>query len=388
MTEEHKQPDEQSDNENEVFPLEPSYHPLHRVTRLVYDFLASAKLAMALLVFILGCCVTGVTVWRGVEAGRMIFGTVWFNGVLVLLVVNVACCFFGRIWGRRITVVSFGMILFHLSFVVMLLAIVYNSLFYFRGNIRVTEGESIPSGDRFSYDLLSNGSFFNMSQIKGETSLIRLHTGYKVDGKDKRVAYEVEIGEPAKRTKGIIYATHKVSHQGFDYFSDKEGYSLLIMLADRSGKAQYGAHVPMQSIPFSKSEYQYSTGYRDYEKQRVEKDFIPYPAPPEKPLFALKVEYMPEKDRERRGNVRIEVLPLDAKGMPDHSRKLADSAVAIGTPVVAGEYQVKVEEVRYWVGMLVRYEPGKPFLLGSLWVGLAGMIITTIGRMLRSGKKS
>ena len=200
------------ESETETYPIEPHYHPIHKLPRKIYDFMASAKLAMALLVIILVSCVAGVTLWRGVEAGRVIFGAVWFNAILVLLVVNIACCFFGRIWGRRVTVVSLGMILFHLSFVIMLLAIVYNSLFYFRGNIRVTEGESIPSGDMMNYDLISKGRFFNFAKLKGETSLIKMHTGYKVKGDDKRAAYEVSIGDEISKKQGVIYTTHKLSH--------------------------------------------------------------------------------------------------------------------------------------------------------------------------------
>src|SRR5574340_583102 len=113
---------------NGPYPLGPRYHPIHKIPRQIYNFLASSKLAMALLIIILGCCLLGVTVWRGGAAGKLIFATLWFNGLLVLLVINVACCFFGRIWRRRLTVVSFGMILFHLSFVFILLAIVYNRL--------------------------------------------------------------------------------------------------------------------------------------------------------------------------------------------------------------------------------------------------------------------
>jgi len=48
-----------------------------------------------------------------------------------------------------------------------------------------------------------------------------------------------------------------------------------------------------------------------------------------------------------------------------------------------GEYQLFVPEVRYWVGMNVLYNPGKPFVLASLLVGLVGIIITTGGRMTK-----
>lgn len=372
---------EDKELEQEVFPVEPRYHPIHKIPRKIYDFLASARLAMVLLLTILVCCITGVTVWRGAEAGRMIFGTLWFNGILVLLVANVACCFFGRIWHRRVTLISFGMILFHLSFVTILLGVVYNSLFYFRGNIRLTEGEVLPSGAPNSYDRIDQGLFFNISRLKGETSLIRVQTGYKADGLDKRVAYEVAVGEGADRKQGIIYITHKLTHHGVDYFNDKEGYSLLVTLSDRQGKELYGAHLPLQSIIQKNGSFKYATGYKD--GATVIQAAMPFPAPPEKPLMAFQVEYILSKLNERGGEALFKLYPLDEKGTSQIETPYAEGRVPIGQPFAVGEYLLKAAEVRYWVWMTVRYEPGKPIVLASLWVGLAGMIITTLGRMLR-----
>ncbi|MEW6713860.1 MAG: hypothetical protein AB1306_02055 [Nitrospirota bacterium] len=378
-------PHPEAEDENESYPVEPRYHPIHKIPRKIYDFLASAKLAMALLVIILSCCLAGVTIWRGAEAGRLIFGALWFNGLLVLLVINVACCFFGRIWGRRVTVVSFGMILFHISFVVILLSIVYNSLFYFRGIIRLTEGEALPSSDLQSYDLIDKGRFFSFTRLRGETALIKMHTGYKVSGEDKRAAYEVSVGEENNRKHGIIYITHKLSHRGVDYFNEKEGYSLLLMLSDKLGRDLYGVHVPLQSIVLGKDRFEYSTGYKDNEG-KVNKDVIPFPALPERPLFALKTEYMPSKLKERSGDVWFQVFPLGEDGYPNFNKPLAEGKAAVGETFIAGEYLLTATEVRYWVGMTVRYEPGKPIVLASLWIGLAGMVITTVGRMMRRKK--
>ncbi len=337
---------------------------------------------MALLIAILACCLAGVTVWRGSQAWQLIFNSLWFNGILVLMVINVACCFFGRIWGRRVTIVSFGMILFHLSFVVILLAIVYNSLFYFRAIVRITEGETLSNSDPLSYDVINKGRFFSFSRLKGSTTLIKMHTGYKVGGEDKRAAYEIAVGEEGKKQQGVIYITHKLTYQGVDYFNDKEGYSLLLMLSDRQGKELYGVHVPLQSIRLSKESTQYSTG-RMTDKGEVKKDVIAFPAPPERPLLAVKAEYQPAKEKERAGDVQYVVYPLNDKGSPDYTKKLVAGKAAVGESIAAGEYLLSAREVRYWVGMLVRYEPGKPFVLASLWVGLAGMLLTTVGRMLR-----
>jgi hypothetical protein len=372
----------ESEDKKETFPIEPRYHPINKIPRNIYDFLASVKLAMALLVIILVCSLLGVTVWRGPDAGRVIFSTLWFNGLLVLLVINAACCFFGRIWGRRVTVVSFGMILFHLSFVCVFVAIVYNSLFYFRGSIRLTEGEVLPSGDLQSYDYFEKGRFFNFSRLQGETALIKMHTGYKISGEDKRAAYEVTVGEKNTQTQGVIYITHKMTHRGFDYFNDKEGYSLLVVLSNTKGQELYGVYVPLQSIVLGKDHFEYSTGYTV--NGEVKKDFIPFPAPPEHTLFALKTEYVPSKFKERGGNVLFEVLPLDEDGLPRRGKPLADGRADVGVSFAVEEYRLTVKEVRYWVAMMVRYEPGKPIVLASLWVGLVGVVITFIGRIKKS----
>lgn len=375
-------PTPETESESEIFPIEPRYHPIHKIPRKIYNFLASSRLAMFLLVAILSCCVVGVTLYRGARAGEMIFGTLWFNGLLVLLVVNVACCFFGRIWHRKLTLITFGMILFHLSFVAMFTGIIYNSLFYFRGNIRLTEGEVLPSGDPQSYDTINKGRFFSLSRLRGDTALVKMHFGYKAGGEDKRAAYEVAVGEGNDRKQGIIYITHKLTHKGVDYFNDREGYSLLVTLADKQGRDLYGAHLPLQSIMQKDKGYLYTTGSKD--EGMVKAHAIPFPAPPETARFALQVAYQPSKLKERGGDALFKLFTLDEKGMPQTGAPYAEGKAAIGEPFAAGKYVLSAREVRYWVGMNVRYEPGKPIVLTSLWIGLAGMIITTIGRMLRS----
>jgi cytochrome c biogenesis protein ResB len=302
----------------------------------------------------------------------------------VLLVVNVACCFFGRIWGRRITIVSFGMILFHLSFVTIMVGIVYNSLFYFRGIIRLTEGEVLASGDPRSYDSSDKGRYFSFSRLRGETQLIKMHANYKIGGDDKRAAYEVVVGERADKQQGVIYITHKLTHKGVDYFNDKEGFSLLVTLANKQGQELYGGHLPLQSIPQKNGGYFNTTGYKD--AGVVMPSQFAFPAPPGKPLIALQLAYQPSKLNERQGEVSYQVSSLDDKGKPKSDPPFASGKSLVGKSFAAGEYLLSVQEVRYWVGMMVRYEPGKPIVLTSLWIGLAGLIITMIGRMIHSNK--
>jgi hypothetical protein len=372
----------EAENETEQYPLKPRYHPVHRLTRSIYDFLASSKLAMTLLVAILVCCVVGVTFYRGERAAEMIFEAIWFNCLLILLVVNVACCFFGRIWGRKVTSISFGMILFHLSFVAMFAAIVFNSLYHFKGDMRITEGETLINRQRQSYEGADRGRYFSLLRLKGETTFNKLLVGYKVDGTDKRVAYDLTVGEGDLKKQGIIYLTHNLDYNGFTYIPDREGYSILAVLYDKQGNELYGVHVPLQSLRQQNNSFLYTTGTKEGVGS------IQFPQPPEKPLFNLTLKYRPDPDKERSGEVTFQVLPATGNPGQKNVTPLAEGKAAVGNKFAVGDYYLSVTEVRYWVVMRVNYEPGKPVVLGSLWVGLSGMIITTIGRILRGRRKA
>jgi len=386
-----------------------------------YRFLASPRLALTLLIIILLCCVTGVTAFRGAEAGEKIFATLWFNGLLVLLVTNVACCFFPRIWGRKLTIVSFGMILFHLCFVVMLLGIVYNSLFHFHGIIRLAEGEVLHQGDPASWDAIAQGRFFDLSQLKGEIALKKMQKGYEIDGQNKMVAYEVAVRQEGSVKEGLIYITHRFAHNGFSYFREKEGYSILIVLYDRKGTDLFGAYVPLQSYRQEANDFLYSTGSKDRPES------FPFPQGAMDPKFLLQAIFYPAPGKERDGEVRFAVWPLPGKeekgtapdpgqvsmstaekndsnpheGVPLpgetlHGAKTAaqlednplfEGKVPLGKKFSAGDYSLVMEEVRYWAAMTVRYDPGKYIVLTALWIGLGGMIITFFGRIIRGRKK-
>ncbi|MBU5615182.1 cytochrome c biogenesis protein ResB [Geomonas azotofigens] len=364
-------------NDDEDLPLEPQYHPVNKTLRKIYDFLASAKLAMALLVAILACCLIGVTLFRGPRSGEMIFDTMWFNGLLVLLIVNVACCFFGRIWGRRVTLISFGMILFHLSFVAMFIGIIYNSLFFFRGSMRLTEGETVQNGERSSYDGVAMGRFFNVMWLKGETTLNAMHLGYKLDGVDKKKAYDITVGEGEAKKQEVIYLTKNLNYRGFKFFPDQEGFSILTVLYDKQDKELYGAYLPLQSLQHADKSSFFTTGTRNGPGS------IAFPYAPEKPLFDLQVAYRPDPAQPKSGTALFLVKPLGTPlSMPDQ-QTFEKSQTPIGAMYDAGEYRLSPREVRYWVSMRVSYEPGQIIVLSSLWVGLFGMILTTLGRIMK-----
>jgi cytochrome c biogenesis protein ResB len=320
-----------------------------------------------------------VTFFPEKQAQALIFSSLWFNSLLILLVVNIAFCFFSRIWRRKITPVLLGMILFHLSFVFIFAGIVYNSLFYFYGAIRLSEGETLSNTVPQSYDLAEWGRFFKHSRLMGETTLVQLHTHYKVNNADKGVANEIVVGDGNDRKKGFVYITNHMNYNGFRYFRDRDGFSLLVILYDKHGRELYGAYAPLQSLKQKDGTYLYTSG------TSVGPGSFPFPQDPLNPLLNLQISYYLDPKKERAGQVYFQVWPFRAEHPAKGEKIIAKGMAAIREKFQAGDYFLSVDEVRYWASINVRYDPGLLIILTSFWVGLGGMILTTIARL--AGRK-
>lgn len=372
----------------------PAARPPRSAGRRVFAVVSSPKLAIALLLAVLACSVAGVSVYKGEEAWALIFSTLWFNGLLVLLALSSGLTFLARIWGRKVTLISVGMIVFHVCFLALLGGVVFNSLFHFKAVLRLTEGETLPNGDPASYDTIEAGRFFDFASLRGETTLIKLHRGYKVDGLDKRAAYEIAVGEGPEKTKSTIYMTQNLDHHGVRYLVAKEGYSIGVILHDKQGAELYAAMVPLQSLKRGESAILYASG-----TPRGPSSF-PFPPPPAAAALLLQVSYVPDQQTDRAGHVEFTTWPvseLEAEhgsgsearrhGGPAAERGTDSGPVPVGGTFDAGEYQLEAREVRYWVGMTVRHDPGLMLILSSLWAGLGGMTMTFAGRILQDAKR-
>ena len=119
-------------------------------------------------------------------ARQAVFTRLWFNGILTLLVVNTASCFFSRLRRRAWNLAFAGVVIFHLSFVAMFVGVITNSLFYYKGALRLTEGESIGISDPNAYDEEYWGPFFNHQWMRGTVTLHKLYTQYNAGNRKGR----------------------------------------------------------------------------------------------------------------------------------------------------------------------------------------------------------
>lgn len=352
---------------------------IYRIINTIFGLLSSTKVALVLLLLICLSCLVGASLPRA--AGKeVVFTSLWFNLLLVLLIVNIVFCIVKRT--RLLLLSQAGTTIFHLGLVALFTGVVYDQLFYFEGTIRLTEGESLRCAEPASYDRVKMGRFFQPEKLRelGMLYLHKLHTSYEDAGRSKGIANEIALGDDAGEDKRqIVYVTHPVKYKRYEFYRvENDGYSPLIVLRDRQGRVLYGGFTPLQSIRQQDGSYIYRSGSA----------FAPgsffFPQEEGLPIvFRLQIVYHPDKTNNKTGEIAFQIWGIDA-----HSREpteaLFDGKVALGERVKAGEYFFSMEEVRYWTSMNVNYRPGLPLIFGSFWIIFGGLVLNLILKAAKS----
>lgn len=94
----------------------------------LFSLLWSTKVALVLLVLIFLSCVVGVLLPRDISK-EVIYSSLWFNLLLILLIINTVFCIAKRI--RILSLSQAGTTVFHLGLVLLFAGVVYDQLFFF-----------------------------------------------------------------------------------------------------------------------------------------------------------------------------------------------------------------------------------------------------------------
>ena len=344
----------------------------------------TTRVALVLLVLIFLSCVVGASLPPALGK-EIVFSSLWFNLLLILLIVNIVFCIFKRIKILRLSLI--GTTVFHLGLVLLFIGVVYDQLFFLEGAIRLTEGETLSCAERASYDSVKMGRFFKTQKLKdlGEIYFHKFHLSHFAEGRDWGAAYEIAVGEDVQQErKKIIYVNHPLKYKGFEFYRDKEGYSPLFVLRDSLGRVLYGAYAPLQSIERKDGTYLYRSG------SAVAPGSFNFPQDPKiPPILRLQTTYYPDQKKKRAGEVFFQVWQ-SSPGSPGHitkgEKELFKGKAALGERVKAGDFFLSMEEVRYWTSMNVIYRPGLVIIFSSFWIVCGGAILTIIFKMAKGIK--
>jgi hypothetical protein len=347
----------------------------------IVNILASTKLALVLLTMILLSSVVGVLLPPALGK-EVVFSSLWFNLLLILLIVNIVFCITKRTNVLRLS--QAGTTIFHLGLVLLCIGVAYDQLFYFEGSIRLTEGETLDCAERTSWDRVKTGPFFQISKLNelGPLYFHKLHVAYREEGKYKGETVEIAVGEDVQQGKRhIIYKPRPLKYKGFEFYRDnKDGFSPLLVLRDLKGKVLYGAYAPLQSIPQKDGKYLYRSG------TALAPGRFNFPQDPGLPrVFNLKTTYYPDKTKQMAGTVSFQVWKARPDG--ESSEELYNGKAAFGERVRAGDYTLSMDEVRYWTSINVTHRPGLGLVFGSFWIAFGGLIMNVILKTIKPATK-
>lgn len=341
--------------------------------RKIYSLLWSTNVALVLLVLVFLACVAGASMPKSISK-EVVYSSVWFNLLLVLLIVNIVFCITKRT--RFLQLSQAGTTIFHLGLVALFFGVVYDHLFFFEGTIRLTEGETLRCDERTSYDGINSGRFFNMRKLRelGDLYFHKLHVSYREGGKERGVASEIVVGTDVRMGEHrVVYVPHPVRYKGFEFYRvNADGYSPLFVLRDEAGRIYYGAYTALQSIKQKDGTYMYRSGSAAVPER------FDFPQAPDLPaIFKLQTAYYPDPKEIRSGEVTFTVWKNDQRTRGP-SEELFSGKAGIGERVKVGRYFLSMDEVRYWTKINISYQPGLPFIFGSFWLTLGGLILNFI----------
>jgi|GEM_PF-3930712 len=361
-------------------------------------FLRSARLAIILLILVFLSSILGA-ILPSALGREIIFSSLWFNFLLVLLVVNILFCTLRRVkalrrerrgsaedavsspWTPFVFIrgvnsrsfVLLGSLIFHFSFILLFLGVIYDNLFFFEGGIRLTEGETLSCSDEQNYDWIKKGKFFSPQKLKdlGEIYLHKLYPYYYFKGDYKGVANKIILRTKSNKKEGIIYVNSPLKYKRFEFYRDVDGHSPLFVFRDRWGRVLDGSYVPLHAVKRPDGSFNYTGGF---------------PFPQGNPFFYLWSVYYPAT-KEEKAKFFLEIKQIPSPNQIEEGRKLFKGKVSLKEMVPVGFFLVSVDEVRYWSKMKVIYRPGVSLIFFSFWLALGGISLTTVAKMVKKVNK-
>lgn len=342
-------------------------------------FLRSIKLALILLILVFLSSILGA-ILPPTLGREIIFSSLWFNSLLVLLTVNILFCTLKRVTNLFVFIrglnsrsfVLLGSIIFHFSFILLFLGIIYNSLFFFEGGIRLTEGETLSCSDEENYDWIRKGRFFEITKLKdlGEIYFHKLYPSYYVRGDYKGVANKIVLTAGSNKKEGIIYKNSPLKYKGFEFYREVDGLSPLFVFRDRWGRVLGGAYAPLNAVRRPDGNFNYVGGF---------------PFPQGNPFFGLWSAYFPGTKNEK-AKVFLEIKQLVSANQDEGEKELFKGKVFLKEMVPVGFFLISVDEIRYWSRFTVIYRPGLSLIFFSFWLALGGISLTTITKIVWGGR--
>lgn len=285
----------------------------------------------------------------------------------------------GQVYAEKNRFHEFGSILFHISFILLLVGIVYGKLNGFDGTVSIIEGDTWVEGHA-NYDIIREGVLFDEQ-----------HQGFRVRVDDYKVTY-YESGAPSnfettlsvfdngkKVASDTIFVNGKLIYKGVKFYQSSYGWAPRVKVTRGDEVLADGPVVFLGQPIFSQGVVKVPAAGPPPAQVGLEFFFVPDPVVSQgqvfgnSPLLNDPTLYFRLYQGDLGLNVPQSVYSLDKTGLAfvsEHEVKLN------GTTDLPGGLQVSFPEIREWTGLQVAKDPGIPTIYTAFTLALIGVLIS------------
>ncbi len=262
-----------------------------------------------------------------------------------------------RVEGRLLRSRHVGSIVFHLALLIILTGIVLNGLFRFDGAFGVTEGQTVLD-EPGAYLRVEKGILNRGPAGSFALTLERIDRDHPVGDATTEAAFvDVrEIGDQ-EGVSGLVRINHPFIWEGVEFhYGARTGVSPEILVLDTAGETAFRSFVRLR--------------VGESEGLKVHEGSVKLPLDGMEVLLRI-------MDRDM-----IDAPATDHVAVTRSGAVLFEGDLARGDTVGVADYHITMPRVRAWCDVHVVRNPWLAMVFTGFWVGLAGLLISILPRVL------
>lgn len=264
------------------------------------------------------------------------------------------------VWAEKGRFGVWGSLLFHFSFLIILVGVLVSLGTRVKGRMAITEGQTFTERAR-DYLVLKRGL---LSTYKHSGFQVKLEE-FRVETKGKATEYfsDVTVKEDGRTiTQKTIGSNNPLVYKGLTFLPDIHGFSPLLVLKDKNGTSLLEAYI-IFTTHFSKGKVKYE-------------DFINVPGSD----IVIEGKIYPDaikNGQSLRSKSGIPRNPAIDLIVYEGEQRIFTGPAMLGQTVDFDGFSLTFADLRYWSSFWVIKDEGVPIIFVGCWLGIIGLFIVT-----------
>lgn len=249
-----------------------------------------------------------------------------------------------------------GSLIFHLSFLILLVGAIASTWMRFEGKFILTEGQ--PFKGHLDEYISVKKAFLPTKPLNFRLVLQKFKPIY--DTPPRYVSEVLIEDDSGGKTYETVRDFHALSYRGYTLYQKDHGFSPSFVLKDQRGKVIFNSFVAFKS-------------HKEAEEVRYE-DYFKIPG------TSLEIEGrlypdMVDNDGQLKTKSILPNNPVIAVKVKESGKEVFKSTIALHRNVQIGEHVFSFDDLRYWSGFRVVKDPGIPIIYLGFITSIFGLLV-------------